>query len=341
MDTRKLVPGDPRVRNVSAKIRGKTYGYIVGEPSQTPVATVVLLHGFPDIGFGWRYQVPVLMNAGYRVVVPDMLGYGDTDAPHDLKEYSLKSLSADIKELATSFVGKDGQIILGGHDWGGVLVWRVALWHPELIKGVFSVCTPFNNPSETFMDLEDIIARGQVRNFTYQLHLRGPEVETAIQGEEKIRQFLNATFGARGPNGEGVWNVNKGILLENLGVPLRGGLLSGEELACYTRRFMTQPAPQLRGPLNWYRTRRINFEEERPLAGRAHVFQMPALFVAAVNDQALPPRMAHGMDKHFKDLTREEVVTTHWALTEAPDATNRHILRWLDKVMKGATKASL
>jgi soluble epoxide hydrolase / lipid-phosphate phosphatase len=78
------------------------------------------------------------MSRGYLVIVPDMLGYGKTDSPESLEEFSLKSLSDDIAALTAHVCGHHAKIILGGHDWGGALVWRVALWHPDLLQGVFS-----------------------------------------------------------------------------------------------------------------------------------------------------------------------------------------------------------
>lgn len=197
----KLTPNDPRVTVETAQIRGKRYEYTLGEPDGNPVATMLLIHGFPDLAFGWRYQVPYFMSLGFRVVVPDMIGYGGTEAPEDLEAYTLKSIAADMNELARRFVGEDGQIILGGHDWGGAAAWRVALWHPELIMGIFSVCTPFIPPAKTFTPLADLIAAGHLVNFTYQLQFAGPDVEEGIRGLEKTRQFLNALYGGKGDGG--------------------------------------------------------------------------------------------------------------------------------------------
>lgn len=335
-DASKLIPGDRRVHYSSANIRGKTYAYMVGEPPSEPTATIILLHGFPDIGFGWRCQVPALVAAGFRVVVPDMLGYGGTDAPHDLSEYTFKSLSADIEKIAAHFVGEKGQIILGGHDWGGALTWRVAMWYPELVMGVFSICTPYNRPTSKYTDLEQLVAAGKVPNFAYQLQLRGTEVEAAIQGQEKVRQFLNGMHGGVGPHRELAFDATKGVYLDRLSELSLSRLLSEAELSHYTQLYMKQPAPQLRGPLNWYRTRRLNYEEELQLVGRGERrFEMPALFVSATRDTALPPGMAEGMDRHFSDLTRGEVESSHWALSQAGDAVNEHVLRWLKRIVGG------
>ncbi|KJZ72191.1 hypothetical protein HIM_08456 [Hirsutella minnesotensis 3608] len=341
MDTSKLVPNDPRVKHASAMIRGKTYKYIVGEPqNKSPIDTVVLVHGFPDLGFGWRYQVPYLMSLGFRVVVPDMLGYAGTARPDDLNEFSLKNIADDVEALARTFVG-DGQIILGGHDWGGAAIWRVALWHPELIKAVFSICTPFVAPKKEFVPLEKAIAAGHLTNFRYQLQLRGPEVEEKIQGEEKIRQFISAIHGGVGVGRKKAFTVDKGVNFDELPGMENSTTLPKEELDYYVQQYMLQDAPQLRGPLNWYRTMKINFDDELQLADKNTTLNMPALYIGATKDTALPPSMSAGMDQYLPNLSRGEVESSHWAPTEAAADVNRQIGSWLDGVLNGAIKSAL
>nr|QBM06330.1 putative epoxide hydrolase [Tolypocladium sp. CBMAI 1346] len=341
MDTSKLVPNDPRVKHQTAQIRGKTYRYAVGEPQNgPPLDTIFLIHGFPDMGFGWRYQVPYLMSLGFRVVVPEMLGYSGTDNPEDLSAFSMKNISADIEELARKFVGQ-GQIILGGHDWGGVVVWRVALWHPELIKAVFSICTPFNAPMKPWVPLEDMIAAGKLTNFRYQLQLKGPDVESAIQGEDKVRQFLNGMYGGSSPDGKLGFSVEEGVHFEALPKLRRTSLLSDEELDYYVQQYMLQKAPQLRGPLNWYRTREINWKDELPLTEKPIQLEMPALFISALDDTALPPSMSVGMERFIPKLTRGEVGGSHWALTGQSEEVNRQVARWLNGVLNGAIRSAL
>ncbi|KAG5912767.1 hypothetical protein E4U53_005173 [Claviceps sorghi] len=107
---------------------------------------------------------------------------------------------------------------------------------------------------------------------------------------------------------------------------------------------MRQPAPPLRGPLNWYRARRINFDEERALAASSPPARvaMPALFIAASRDPALPPAMSAGMETHFAQLTRREVDATHWALVEAAAEVNAQIAEWLAEVLpEGTIRAAL
>lgn len=339
MAPNKLAPNDPRVKIKTAELPGGTYQYVLGEPEGRPIATMILVHGFPDLGFGWRYQVPYFMSLGFRVVVPDMLGYGGTDAPDDLKAYTLKSMALDIKKLAEIVCG--GKIILGGHDWGGALVWRTAMWYPELIQGVFSVCTPFHAPSTKFTPLEDIIASGHLTNFGYQLQFKGPDVETNIQGPEKVRQFLNSMYGGQSPEGDFGFSTRKGIFFDKISDLGKTPLLSAEEMDHYVQQYCLKGSPELRGPLNWYRTRELNFEDERELAEKEPEFAMPALLITASGDAALPPSMSKGMDKYFVELSRGEVDSSHWALSHAADEVNQHVGKWVNEILDGALKASL
>ncbi|KAK2003683.1 alpha/beta-hydrolase [Colletotrichum falcatum] len=339
----KIAPSDPRVERKQAEVRGKTYSYLYSKPEGTAKGTVFLIHGWPDISFGWRYQIPFFLSLGYQVVAPDGLGYGHTSSPEKLEEWSLKNMSDDIKALA-DHVAPGEQIVLGGHDWGGALVWRVAMWHPGLLKGVFSVCTPYNAPTATWFDLADLIAAGHLTNFRYQLQLRSPEVEEKLTKPEDIRQFLKGIYGGRGPNGELAFDTQRGVIFENLDKIGPTPLLSEEEVDYYAENYNKSG---MRGPLNWYRTRRINHDDELPLAEKAaaeggeYKVTPPSLYISATKDAALPPAMAAGMGKHFVDLTRGEVTASHWALWETPEEVNKQIKQWLEDKVEKTPTASL
>lgn len=338
-----ITPNDPRiVRKTAPNIRGKTYGYLLFTPPgpSPPTDTIILLHGFPDISLAWRNQVPVLLALNLRVVVPDNLGYGRTDAPHEVENYTMKNLSADIVELAATVLGKDVPFIVGGHDWGSALAWRVALWYPELIKAVFGVCVPYTPPRGGGPSVEDIIRSGKLPNFGYQLQLMGPDVEREIQGKERIRQFLSGIYGWSG-DGKGVFSVKHGVLFDRLGDVGMPPNFTEEELAYYVEEIGRHG---MRGPLNWYRVYQPNEEAEAELVkqgpGRLRL-RMPALFVAASRDAAVPPAMSKGMDEWVDNLTRAEVDASHWVLWEKPEEFNRHMKGWLEKFVLGGNKASL
>ncbi|XWW97058.1 hypothetical protein V2A60_005039 [Cordyceps javanica] len=340
MDTSKLKPNDPRVTSHYETIRGKKYHYIVGEPQGAKVGTMLLVHGFPDMGFGWRAQVPYFMSRGYQVIVPDNIGYARTEAPEDLSHYTFKSTTADLAELARKYVGQDGQIVLGGHDWGGLVAWRMVDRYPELVQRAFVVCTPYMKAGAQYTPLEDLIKAGILTNFKYQLQFGGPDVEAKIQGRDSLRKLLNAMYGGQGPDGEVGMRVSQGVVFENLDRLGPSPLLSAEELDFYADEYARQAAPEMRGPLNWYRTRRLNFEADQELAARGpSKVAVPSLFIAASRDAALPPALAQSMDDQFEDLTKAEVDASHWALVEKADEVNSIVSEWLDK--KTPSKASL
>ncbi|CAG8971843.1 hypothetical protein HYALB_00001954 [Hymenoscyphus albidus] len=329
--TSKLSPEEVRSLYKTTTLNGKTYSYILSEPKGTPIDTIFLIHGFPDISYGWRYQIPFLTSLGLRVVAPDMMGYGGTAAPAEPEFYTFKRAADDIAALAKE-IGVH-HIILGGHDWGGAVVYRVAMYYPELISAVFSVCTPFLPPQPEYKPLS------RLPNFKYQIQFSRPELEAKIVGAEKIRQFLSGLYGGRTPEGEVLMGVERGFYLEKMEKVGESPLLTKGEMDFYVERFLNNG---MHGPTNWYRTGEINFKEDQALNfdPETFKFKMPFLFIGGTRDVALPPAMALGMEKHFRSLTKGEVNTSHWALWEKPDEVNAYIKEFLFGA-GGGKKASL
>lgn len=178
----------------------------------------------------------------------------------------------------------------------------------------------------------------ELPNFKYQLQLRGPDVEAAIVGERKLRQFLNGMYGGIGSNGERPFSVGHGVYFENLEKLNATQLLSKEELDFYAKQYARTG---MHGPLNWYRTDKLNFEDEKEIAQKMEGFKfdMPVLFLAGAKDAALPPALSHGMEKWFRCLMRGEVDANHWALWEKPAEVNQLIKEFLVGQIRG--RASL
>jgi pimeloyl-ACP methyl ester carboxylesterase len=103
---------------------------------------VLLLHGFPDSGRLWRHQVPALAGAGYRVIVPDLRGYGRSGKPAEVGAYSMRHLIGDITAILAAQRIDRARIV--GHDWGAALGWALAMFTPDLVDrlAVLSVGHP-------------------------------------------------------------------------------------------------------------------------------------------------------------------------------------------------------
>lgn len=95
---------------------------------------VLLVHGFPDSARLWRHQIPVLADAGYRVLAPDLRGYGRSDKPQDVRAYRMSTVSRDM--LAVLDDAKEEFVHVVGHDWGAAIGWYLAIMHPSRIRSL-------------------------------------------------------------------------------------------------------------------------------------------------------------------------------------------------------------
>ncbi|KAL1961150.1 hypothetical protein VTO42DRAFT_3095 [Malbranchea cinnamomea] len=329
------VNGDPRVKHCSTFVNGTSYGYLLAVPPDGKYrATIFLIHGFPDLSMGWRYQIPALLKLGLRVVAPDCLGYGRTEAPEftpeSARRYGFKQCAADIKELARQL--GSSKIILGGHDWGGFAVYRIAQYCPELVTHLIAICTPYNPPQREYLPL-DALVKTRIPYFGYQLHFVSGELEKVIKSKEEIRQFLLSLYGGRTPEGKHGFDVFKGVLLDRLPALRRSRIISEDELEYYVNEFSRSG---VHGPLNWYRTRETNFKDELELLSKGRVnLTIPVLFVRANKDEALRPELSGHMGKYLPNLTVGEVDASHWALWEKPEECNQIIGNWIERVVFG------
>ena len=94
---------------------------------------VVLCHGFPELAYSWRHQVPALAAAGFRVLAPDQRGYGDSDRPARSTAYDIHHLTGDLVGLLDA-LGIERAVFVG-HDWGGLVAWMMPLLHPRARRG--------------------------------------------------------------------------------------------------------------------------------------------------------------------------------------------------------------
>ncbi len=319
--------------------------YFYGGPEK-PKATLLLVHGCPDLAFGWRYQIPVLIEQGYRVIAPDVIGYGQTDAPSDpdmgkeVEFYGFKRAADDLVGLVKQIMAETSitPVVAIGHDWGGAIVYRLAQYHPGFLAGLVAVCTPFMPVSRTYYSVDDVIKT--LPNFGYQRQLAGFDLEKRINelGDKGIRGLLNAQYYGRMKDGRVAARIRSGIDIDLATQLEPTPLMSTEELDYYVSQYAIHG---VHGPFNWYRTRRQNWKDEHALppadtADGSAMMTVPTLFIQALRDQALPPSMAQGMPRHFKKdtLTIKQVDTSHWALWEKPDDVNAHISEWLQGLLQ-------
>ena len=112
----------------------------IAEMGEGPL--VLLLHGWPESWYSWRHQLPFLASAGYRVVAPDMRGFGGSDAPERVEEYDILKLTGDVVGILDAL--EEDTAVVVGHDWGANVAWDCALLHPERFRAVITLANPYH-----------------------------------------------------------------------------------------------------------------------------------------------------------------------------------------------------
>jgi len=102
---------------------------------------VIMVHGWPELWYSWRHQIRPVAEAGFKVVAPDVRGYGGSDKPHPIEAYDMIELTADIVGLIDA-LGEE-KAILVGHDWGAPICWNTAVLHPKRISAVVGLSVPY------------------------------------------------------------------------------------------------------------------------------------------------------------------------------------------------------
>ncbi|XP_016070351.1 PREDICTED: bifunctional epoxide hydrolase 2 [Miniopterus natalensis] len=283
---------------------------------------VCLCHGFPESWFSWRYQIPALAQAGFRVLAVDMKGYGDSSAPAEIEEYSMEVLCKDM----VTFLDKLGipQAVFIGHDWGGMLVWNMALFYPERVRAVASLNTPFmpSNPNVTLME---IIKANPV--FDYQLYFQEPGVAEA-ELEEDLNRTFKTFFRA---SDESLLSTKKtcergGLLVKTPKEPSLSRIMTEEDIQFYVQQFKKSG---FRGPLNWYRN--IDRNWKWGCKGTGRKILIPALMITAEKDLVLTPELSKHMEDWIPHLKRGHIKDCgHWTQIDKPTEVNQILLQWLE-----------
>ena len=289
---------------------------------------VVLCHGFPELAYSWRHQLPALAAAGYRVLAPDQRGYGRSSRPAPVEDYDMAHLTGDLAGMLDALGIRDA--IFVGHDWGGLVVWQMPIYQRTRVRGVIGVNTPFlaRPPIDPIMGLkamrgennyvvffqkpgvaDEILARDVGKTFRFFMR-RG--MVTAKEFASLPQEMKNFELVHAIQEDESTW---RGEVLLN----------AGEMkffVDTYTRTGFT-------GGINWYRNFTRNWEQSGTMEQRVHV---PGLMIMAEDDVVLPPSMTEGMERFVPDLERVLIQASgHWTQQEKPDETSRAIIDWLTK----------
>ncbi|MDP8906370.1 MAG: alpha/beta hydrolase [Thermoproteota archaeon] len=265
---------------------------------------IVFLHGFPEFWYSWRHQIPFFAQ-NFKVVAPDMRGYGDTDKPKEIKEYKIGKLSRDIIELIHSF-GKESAIIVG-HDWGGIIGWSIAMIAPNVVEKLIVM----NAPHPLVFKKNAFRSLAQMKKSWYMFFFllqKVPEKVLSSNDFKILRHFFESSIKRKDRFTQG-------------------------DIEEYVSAWRKYGSTGLTGGINYYRANLIsmfwkNHGESTPYPK----IKNPTLMIWGENDSFLGIEMTENTQKSVEAPFLLKLIPGcgHWVQQEAPDEVNQIMYEFLN-----------
>jgi epoxide hydrolase A/B len=319
---------------------------------------VVLCHGFPGLWYSWRYQLPIIANAGFKAVAVDQRGYGQSDRPTATQAYNSEQTTADMIGLLDALGEKKAVFI--GHDFGAAQVYNLAVRYPDRVAAVIGVSCPYDfdlagrgcagastvadvsydrafarpdkKPSECFAE----IAQHHFYHMHYYQTVGPAEKELGNQVELFLKRLF-WTLSAKGKLLDWTTFPSEGTgyldVLADPELALPWPWMSKQDLKYYAKEFKRGgPDTAFVGGINAYRVADSNWEIGRQYADA--VIKQPSLFIAGSNDPVLQMIGDQAMalfKSRSPDLKGIELIPEagHFVQQEQPDAFNKSVLSFL------------
>jgi pimeloyl-ACP methyl ester carboxylesterase len=258
---------------------------------------VVLLHGFPEFSYCWRHQLPALSAVGFRAIAPDLRGYNLSDRPLGVRNYRANELVADIAALIRKLPSGKANIV--GHDWGGVLAWRLAGQHPDLVNKLVVLNAP--HPAAYRRTLRRN-PRQWLRSW-YVLFFQLPWLPELLL---RSRDFALL---------ERTWKKD----------PVTSGAYSDADIAKY-KEALRHPGA-LTAAINYYRAA---LRWPGDLYGQPQSVSSPTLLIWGDQDRYLGLDLTGGLEAWVPDLRVERIPgASHWVQNDVPEVVNRLLVDFL------------
>ena len=280
---------------------------------------IVLCHGWPEHAFSWRHQVPVLVEAGYHVIVPNQRGYGRSSRPEAVEDYDITHLTGDLAALLDHYGHQQATFV--GHDWGAIIVWAMAQMHAERVAGVINLSVPFMQRGEVpWVDFWEQALGGDFYIVHFNRQPGVADAAFAANTENLLRNLYRTNQWQHDPVdlGPGMPMVNMASAAEMPGELM----MSEEDLDVFVSSFNQSG---FTGGINWYR----NFNRNWGILGDyEQKISQPTLMIYGSHDM-VPP--SPELDQIVADLETVTLACGHWIQQERPEETNQAMLDWLGR----------
>jgi pimeloyl-ACP methyl ester carboxylesterase len=257
-------------------------------------APVVLLHGFPEFWYSWRRQLTALATAGLRAIAPDLPGYNESDKPQTVKRCRVRALVADVARFIENVAG--GPAVVVGHDWGGLLAWRLAATYPALVKKLAILNAP--HPAA----YRETLRRDPAQWFrsAYVFFFQLPALPEALIRAGDFTLLERA------------WRSQ----------PVHRGAFTESDVVRY-KEALRRPGA-LTATLNYYRAA-LRFS--RDIYGSPQQVRVPTLVIWGERDPYLGVRLLEGLPRWVPDLCIERIPhASHWVQNDVPERVNQLLI---------------
>lgn len=273
------------VRHRTITTNGIRLHAVEAGPEDGPL--LILLHGFPELWYGWRKQIAPFADAGYRVLVPDQRGYNTSDKPKRVRSYNLDLLASDVIGLIDE-AGREKAYVVA-HDWGGAVGWWLGLKHADRIERLALLNIPHPNVMQKALRTNPKQRKRSSYMFFYQLPWL-PERTLRKKDYKYLAMALQATS--------------------------RPGTFTDEDLRIYKEAWSRPGA--LTAMLNWYRMMLWS----RPSPPPSSRVTVPTLLIWGTKDRFLGEEMAQPSIDRCDQGRLARIEATHWVQHEEPDRVN-------------------
>ncbi|MFI6318001.1 alpha/beta fold hydrolase [Nonomuraea sp. NPDC050556] len=293
--------------------------------SQGDGPLVVFCHGFPELSYSWRHQLPAVAAAGYRAVAPDQRGYGLSPIPSAIEDYDIVQLTDDLLELLDD-LGEERAAFVG-HDWGSLVVWSLALRAPERVAGVAALSVLFQRRGQ----MSPLAAIRKAFPWFYMLYFQEPGVADADLGRDPATTLRRMMGSLTSGDPTALVGEDDGRgFVERLPEP--GGLpgwLTQDDLDHYVEAFTRTG---FTGGINWYRNIDRNWDLMADYDGAR--ITVPALFIGGTADPTLRTERVAKLAEWVPDLRGAVLLegAGHWIQQERPDEVNAALLTFLKDI---------
>lgn len=254
------------------------------------------LHGFPELHYSWRHQMPVLAEMGYRVWAPNMRGYGKTTRPEAMEAYRLHTLAEDVGALIDASGAKEVTLI--AHDWGALVAWHFAIRKVRPITKLVILNVPHPKCSQ-----REIRKWRQLRKSWYIFFFQIPWLPEKLLARNNAQPIVEAFRSSA---------INK-------------QLFTDEKLQPY--RDAAKRPGAIKAMLNYYRALLKTPDVRETGDGSVDV---PTLVLWGEQDIAIDIHCLDGMEQYIPDLTVKRFPNaSHWVQQDVPDAVNAELKAWL------------